>query len=90
MPIWKSRPSSRFKIREPITYRDIDINWKDLITMAKAIKILDVSLSSLTSVMERSERFHVIIDTQSTGSRQGRRLLIRKEVEAAAKASSSQ
>jgi len=69
----------RYK-REEINLVDVNIDESDLLTMAEAAEMLGLTIPGVSVAVDRG-RFTAIIDTEAP-PRQGRRLLLRSEVEA--------
>lgn len=71
--------TSRYKIEQALLV-DTDVTADDLTTITEAARILGITPQTLAQAMDAG-RWTVVIDTLAP-SRQGRRLLLRSEVEA--------
>ena len=63
-----------------VTYEDVDIPPDALMTIREAAEVLGMTMQGVDSALNRGE-LQEIINPQSQGKQQGRRLVLRAEVE---------
>jgi len=74
--------STRYK-RQTITHEPTNVQRRDLCTIREAAEILGTTVQNISQRANRGT-FTIILDTQAD-SRQGRRLLLKSEIERARK-----